>query len=389
MLKRIFSFCLVLACLVALAAPAALAAEVEDAGSLQVNGVDKPVSAFKTNWTHYFKMRDIAAAMLGTDKPFNVTWDDALQQITILPGEDYVDDTDPEEPAPDFSQAVYAPANIRLNGESYCIEAYSVQDHYYFKLRDVLALLDIGVFWNARLSRIEVDTAWPYLPAGYNYTHRDNVVILMYHDFTTEPPAPEQYGEVTTIQKFEADIRTLLDAGYKPLSLEDLYLDRALDTEQYFVVTCDDGYLSNYTLAYPLLQELQVPMDIFINTDNVHLSHHFSLEQAAEMEASGLVKVYSHYPQHEALPGQDPAHIREELFRSIETLETVLQPKRFYFFAYPNGAYDESCYTLVSEAGFVQQLVQTPNPALPQLSVRVNVSHDADILALVAQAYKN
>lgn len=390
-LKRLLSLFLLCLCLLSCLAPAALAAKASPTSSLLVNGKAQAVSAFKVAGTHYFKLRDVAAALSDSDKPFDVAWSDAEQTVSILPGQVYDPSTAPEDaPEPDFSAAYLTQASILLEGERFSLEAYSVQDHYYFKLRDVLALLDIGVFWDGRQNLVKIDTAYHYLPADHDFKPQGNIVILMYHDFTEEDQVPPEKADVvTTAAKFEADIRALLEAGYLPLCMEDLYLNRFQAAEKYFVLTCDDGYLSNYKIAYPILQKLQVPMDIFINTDNVDLPHHFSLAQAAEMEASGLVKVYSHFPQHLPLPDLDPAALPGELRRSIDTLESALAPKHFYFFAYPHGAYNAAAYQAVEAAGFQLQLAQNYDPALPHMLVRVNVSFQSDVLALAERAHKN
>jgi len=67
----------------------------------------------------------------------------------------------------------------------------------------------------------------------------------------------------------------------------------------------------------------------------------------------------------------------------------VLDRKNIYFFAYPHGAYNESTVAAVSAAGYAMQLAQDPYKTGDQLWVRVNVSHDSDILALAERAYKN
>ena len=348
------------------------------------------VSAYKANDTHYFKLRDLAAAMTGSSKAFDLAWDDVQQRISILPGRAY---TPPEnadtEPLQDFSQALFAPAQVVFGTEVHTLDAYLIQDHYYFKLRDVLQLLDTGVFWNGRRELVEIDTSYPYLPWDYSFPAHQNVIVLMYHDFTTAAVPAGKEAVTTTAAKFEMDLRTLLSAGWKPLTLEALYLGKADPAERYFIVTCDDGYLSNYTVAFPILQRLQIPMDIFINTDNTGLSHHFDLEQAAEMEASGLVRIYSHFPQHTVLTGLDTAQLSQELARSLDTLESALEPKHINFFAYPYGAYDDATYAAVQAAGFALQLVQKGDGVSPQLVVRINVSYDSDILELAAAAPLN
>ena len=57
----------------------------------------------------------------------------------------------------------------------------------------------------------------------------------------------------------------------------------------------DDGYFSNYDLAYPLFKKYRVPASVFAVTDYVTNQigiQKFTWNQAATMEKSGYMKVY-------------------------------------------------------------------------------------------------
>ncbi len=55
---------------------------------------------------------------------------------------------------------------ILLNGAPVEIEAYTINGHNYFKLRDIAQLVDFGVFWNGESHTISIDTAVGYTPDG-------------------------------------------------------------------------------------------------------------------------------------------------------------------------------------------------------------------------------
>ena len=74
--------------------------------------------------------------------------------------------------------------------------------------------------------------------------------------------------------------------------------------KKYLCITMDDGYFSNYDLAYPLFKKYRVPASVFAVTDYVTNQigiQKFTWNQAATMEKSGYMKVYSHTADHQLL----------------------------------------------------------------------------------------
>lgn len=105
---------------------------------------------------------------------------------------------------------------------------------------------------------------------------RKQVTILCYHGFARVGEAPassiENYqGKHLPIEIFRRQLK-YLKKYYHLLSLEDFLAYRrrgAPFPERSLVVTFDDGYRSTYSLAYPLLRELQVPVTIFLTSDSL------------------------------------------------------------------------------------------------------------------------
>ena len=98
------------------------------------------------------------------------------------------------------------------------------------------------------------------------------VPVLMYHHLV---PQAEVYGIfaenniVLTVEKFREQMKYLKEHGYQTISLAQL--ERFLVDEEDLpaksvVITFDDGYLSNYQYAYPILQELDYHGVIFLLT---------------------------------------------------------------------------------------------------------------------------
>lgn len=217
-----------------------------------------------------------------------------------------------------------------------------------------------------------------------------STIILLYHELTEDEAVAEENPTLyVTADMFRSQLEALLELGYVSISMEDYHQGKTEAGKTYFIVTLDDGYLSNYTLAFPILEELGVYADIFINTDNVELAHHFSYAQAQEMEESGYVKIYSHFPVHQDLCLLTEAEFAAEYTRGFEALKENLTGERSYFFAYPYGSCNADTYQWSLALGAEIQCVQNPNFIAEGVVRRVTVSHGDDIAAIAAAAPKN
>lgn len=107
-----------------------------------------------------------------------------------------------------------------------------------------------------------------------NLESRKNVNILMYHGFTGQKNSGglnKYHGKHLNIDQFRQQM-AYLKKYFHVISLRHLvafYHHQESVPERSVVITMDDGYLSNYALAFPVLKELSIPATIFIATDFV------------------------------------------------------------------------------------------------------------------------
>ena len=151
-----------------------------------------------------------------------------------------------------------------------------------------------------------------------------DVPVLMWHNL-----AEESSGDMTiSVDTFRAQIEALHEAGFKTVSLQQLYDYVHFGTElpeKPIVLTFDDGYFSNYEYAFPILQEydmqatifaigVSVGKDTYKDTDHA-MTPHFGADEAREMVDSGLISVQSHtFDMHQWPPFEDGnAQVRETL----------------------------------------------------------------------------
>ena len=104
--------------------------------------------------------------------------------------------------------------------------------------------------------------------ALYRSSQKNRFVILMYHGIVRRAlPFPCWWQ--LSIDQFQWQMN-YLKKNYNVISLKEV-VDKIhnripLDPNT-AVITFDDGYHNNYSLAYPILKELNLPASIFLVTD--------------------------------------------------------------------------------------------------------------------------
>lgn len=179
----------------------------------------------------------------------------------------------------------------------------------------------------------------------------------MYHH-VVEPPAGANRIErdlSVSPDAFAEQMQYLRNAGYESIHLEDLvhHLTIGLPIPQKAVViTFDDGYLDNYTHAFPILLENGFVGSFFIITDYVDhgFERYMSWDQIREMAAAGM-EFGSHSRDHPDLRARSEANLVWQILGSRETLEANLQrPVRT--FSYPSGQYDSRVIEVLRSAHY-------------------------------------
>jgi len=107
----------------------------------------------------------------------------------------------------------------------------------------------------------------------FRFLNRHRPVILMFHGFTDHEHSGCENCQHKHLlaTKFEAFLKHL-KKHYQIIALDDLLQAQQNDValpRRAVVLTFDDGFLSNYTLAYPLLKQYEAPATIYLATEFV------------------------------------------------------------------------------------------------------------------------
>lgn len=129
-----------------------------------INGTKVAFDAFTIDGNNYFKLRDLAMALNGSAKQFQVGWDGTKNAISLTKGNAYtpvggelvITGNAASKTATPTTSAIY------LDGVQISVTAYTIGGNNYFKLREVGKAMNFGVTWDGTANTIKVDASTGY-----------------------------------------------------------------------------------------------------------------------------------------------------------------------------------------------------------------------------------
>lgn len=135
----------------------------------------------------------------------------------------------------------------------------------------------------------------------------------------------------------------IIDSGIEFVSLSE-----CMHKVNKCAITFDDGLADLYRIAYPELKKRNIPFTVFIVTDFLDKEGYITTEELKEMSSDPLITVGSHGITHDILKGMDIEKQRDELNKSKEILQKIIN-KDVELFAYSHGQYDKITLRLLKE----------------------------------------
>jgi peptidoglycan/xylan/chitin deacetylase (PgdA/CDA1 family) len=206
-------------------------------------------------------------------------------------------------------------------------------------------------------------------PAKPTVNQDAQVVFYCYHRFVDKVRRPDT--EITPTD-FEAQMKELKDKNIPVIGMQDFLAwkrgEKSIPPRS-VVISLDDGWLTQYTVAWPILKKFEYPFTMFIYTEGLRPGGHFAgggmmtWDQLAEMRDAG-VDIQAHSATHQDMRRRFDAiakkKLTEEEYGIWLTNETAgvkkaLQDRlgiRVNAFAVPYGKHDDIVRKAVMDAGY-------------------------------------
>lgn len=144
------------------------------------------------------------------------------------------------------------------------------------------------------------------------------------------------------------------------------------------LLSFDDGHISNFEMAFPLLKARGAGADFFINSASVGREGFCSWQQLREMADAGM-SIQSHSHEHRYLTSFDTATLRKQLIRSRQMIQDAIgQPVTLL--APPGGRMPANLAEVARECGYQHILSSRPGQVkssaaavLPRMAVTASM----------------
>lgn len=133
------------------------------ASKIYVDGKEMEFEAYNIDDNNHFKLRDIAKAISGSQKQFEVEWDAEKEAINLVSKTPYTE-VGGEMVLGDgtVKKAQQTKSSIYVDGKAYGFTAYTINDNNYFELRDLGQIFNFDVSWDAETNSILIETDKEY-----------------------------------------------------------------------------------------------------------------------------------------------------------------------------------------------------------------------------------
>ena len=189
------------------------------------------------------------------------------------------------------------------------------------------------------------------------------IPVLMYHRVVRQKPEGSRHGLWVGAGAFTAQMESLRRRGFTPMTFLDL--DQVLEghaqpPQRPIILTFDDGYDDNYSVAFPIMKQFEFKAVIYMVTDPLRRNNFWDADEPRlplmtkrhmrEMVDAGF-EFGSHTVTHPNLTSVSSHRMKKELEESKRMIEQQTG-RSVLSFAYPYGAVNAEAKKAVEESGY-------------------------------------
>lgn len=213
--------------------------------------------------------------------------------------------------------------------------------------------------------------AAPATPPAPSINKNAATIVLCYHNIEDNS---KMKALTISVAEFEKEMQAIKDNGFTVIGMQDFLAFRRGEKDipaKSCIITIDDGWVSGYENAWPILKKYGYPFTLFIYVNYVNTGgKSMSWDQLAEMRDAGVdIQCHTYSHSNIKIPGggMDKTHsemvkkdvatlgldgwLHKEIVESKQVLEKQLGIK-VNAFAYPFGIYNQKARDFVKQAGY-------------------------------------
>lgn len=182
----------------------------------------------------------------------------------------------------------------------------------------------------------------------------NRVPVLMYHEVSMNDEGKNRIrrvhpGYVLSVLQFEQQMKYLYENEYRSLTLDALWRNENRDDKR-VVITFDDGFMGNFTCAFPVLKRYNFRATIFIIVNQVDSAHYLKWDQISELQRNGF-SIQSHTMTHRPLEELTNEEVFYELSMSKKIIEEKLD-RPVQYLSLPHGSFHSNLFKIAKEIGY-------------------------------------
>lgn len=181
------------------------------------------------------------------------------------------------------------------------------------------------------------------------------IPILVYHGIRKTGASENAMQKRFNISPeiLEKEFSFLKNEGYETISFMDLYEAFSNNKplpQKPIIISFDDGWKNQYTVAFPLLKKFGMRATFFVISGVLDGDLYMTSENIKEMSDAGM-EIGAHTKNHPYLDRLSAEIAREEITGSKTALQKIIG-KPITTFAYPYGHFNNETAKIVEQSGF-------------------------------------